>query len=347
MRNNRVLWTTDYKSTPNSETKSFAEVLDDSVVRPPRTTLTRLCANTLVVVQEIALTSYLLERHNVAILVESGKFDANLGVRVDRSSQLMCLALFMVVYFSSRAEREPTQKRSTKVRQRLVDGLLLACLLRFMSSLLRNLTASYSSDTVQSLVIAGLLLHLFACDYSYGNGQDPLVTLKGHVTNRQGRPPFRGGTISLNAALFSTILLVSRLRSNAAAFFLVCVSICDFGFFPLSRSAISVSYPVHSSRKFELREASLSRRVHCGTHNMFVSSSRHVGHHSHCTCGEYSDHGQHEQSEGTAFYGVTHWLHCPLLEICCTVPEAAAARKLGHPELSLHAVGIASKTNRS
>lgn len=271
MRHKRVLWNTDYRSPPDCEGRSFDELLDDSSVRPTRKSLPRLCANALVVVQEIALTSYLLERHNVALLIESGDLAAKLGVRIDQSSQLMCVALFIVVCFNSRAERAPAQKKSIKVRQRLVDGILLACLLRFMSSLLRSLTASYSSDTVQTLVIAGVLLHLFACDYSYANGQEPLV-----VASRQKRPPFQGGTISLNAALFSTILLVSRLRSNAASFFLVCVSIVLFAFFPVTRSAICASYPVNSSRKCEFREASVSRRgyLECKTyHGLFMKPS--------------------------------------------------------------------------
>jgi Phosphatidylinositol N-acetylglucosaminyltransferase len=297
MRHNRVLWNTDYRSPPSCEGKSFDELLDDASARPTYESVPRLCANALVVVQEIALTGYLLERHNVALLVESGRFAAKLAIRIDQSSQLMCVALFIVVYFSSRAERAPSQKKSIKVRQRLVDGILLACLLRFMSSLLRSLTASYSSDTVQFLVIAGVLLHLFACDYSYANGQEPLV-----VASRQRRPPFQGGTISLNAALFSTILLVSRLRSNASAFFLVCVSIVLFAFFPVTRSAISASYPVHSSRKFELRKESFARRVpfECKTYVCPFRQSRHVDHHSFCTCGDSSDHGERKQSGGTA-----------------------------------------------
>jgi Phosphatidylinositol N-acetylglucosaminyltransferase len=291
MKNNRVLWNTDYKSPSNGEVKGFDELLDAPSVRPPSKSLARLCANALVVVQEIALTSYLLERHNVAMLVERGQLSAKFGARIDRSSQLMCVALFIVVYFSSRAERAPAQKKSIKVRQRLVDGLLLACILRFMSSLLRSLTASYSSDTVQSLVVAGVLLHLLACDYSYANGQEPLVTLKEHDTSRQRRPPFQGGTISLNAALFSTILLVSRLRSNAAAFFLVCVSVVLFAFFPVTRSAISASYPVHSSRTFESRDASC-RGVAISNFRLLTrsfQSSGNVDHHSVCTCCDYSD----------------------------------------------------------
>jgi phosphatidylinositol glycan class C protein len=184
------------------------------------------------------------------LLVDSGQLTVKLRARVDRSSQLMCFALSLVVYFSSRAERVPTQTKRTKVRQRLVDGFLLACLLRLSSSLLRSLTASYSSDTVQSLVYFGMLLHLMACDYAYANGKEPLVTQKSSVLSRQKRPPFQGGTVSLNAALFSTTMLISRLQSNVSAFFVVCIAIVLFAFYPATRSAISASYPAHSSSKF-------------------------------------------------------------------------------------------------
>jgi len=46
----------------------------------------------------------------------------------------------------------------------------MAILLRFLSAVLKTLTASYSSDTVYALSIVSLFLHLATCNYDYANG---------------------------------------------------------------------------------------------------------------------------------------------------------------------------------
>lgn len=248
-RHQRILWRNDATSN-SAPDASFEEILGRSTVRPPQKTLSRLCANALVVVQEIILTAYLLERHNVALQTDKGEFSRHYQAQVERSNHVICLTLLIVVFFSSKSDRAPPQSRRTKIRQRLIDAVLLGVVLRFIASLLRSLTASYSSDTVQSLALSSMVLHLIACDYSYSNGEEPLSTFKSSsFSGKHQHPPFKGGTVSLNAALFATTLLVSRLTSNVAAYFLICMTIVLFAFFPVSRSAIAASYPAHSSRK--------------------------------------------------------------------------------------------------
>ena len=136
------------------------------------------------------------------------------------------------------------EHRRKKAIVRLSDALLLAAMLRFISGVLRTLTASYSTDTVYALAISGMVIHLLACDYRYANG---------HACDKEGknpfsatshpRPAFLGGTVSLNAAFFSTALLVSRIKSNATSYAYVLSVVTLFAFYPASRHSIARRYP--------------------------------------------------------------------------------------------------------
>jgi len=263
-RQRRCLWKTSSQTDNDSETvaaqreeeDTYTTILNRFASQPPQKSLIRLCSNSLVIVQEFCLTYYLLVRHRIAIASEQDERQtATKRATVERSTIAMYVALLLVLVYSSRAERVPQQSRQSKVRQRGTDGLLLAVLLRFLASLLRSLTASYSSDTVQALARAGMLLHLFSCDYSYANGKDPVDIGAVHMrsaAHEHRRPSFRGGAVALNAALFSTTLLVSRPSSSLSAYFFVSIAIVMFAFYPVTRCAIAASYPAHSSRKLLL-----------------------------------------------------------------------------------------------
>jgi phosphatidylinositol glycan class C protein len=119
------------------------------------------------------------------------------------------------------------------------EALLLAGILRLLSSVLRTLTASYSSDTVYALAISGMLVHLLACDYSYANGHG------------RKKAAFAGGVMSLNASLFSTTLLASRLSSNATVYVFVSTSVILFAFYPAARHTIAVTQPHASNGTLE------------------------------------------------------------------------------------------------
>jgi Phosphatidylinositol N-acetylglucosaminyltransferase len=149
-----------------------------------------------------------------------------------------------------------TTRRTNKIQQRLIDGLLLALWLQFLSAsgLLRSLTASYSTDTVERLACASMLLHVVCCDYEYANSSatinsNPRDTVPSPAAEEQTpvyysqRPVFRGGTISLNAALFATTLLTSRFRSNATSYILFLIVLVLFCYFPISRHTFHQLYP--------------------------------------------------------------------------------------------------------
>ncbi|CAM9921966.1 unnamed protein product, partial [Phaeothamnion confervicola] len=99
---------------------------------------------------------------------------------------------------------------------------LFLATLRTMAPVLRTLTVSYSDDTIYALAITLSALHLAFHDYSYANSASP---------------HFRG-TLSLNAAMFATVLLASRLESNESVFALVLFAIELFAFFPLARHRV-------------------------------------------------------------------------------------------------------------
>jgi len=109
-----------------------------------------------------------------------------------------------------------------KISTRMWDLVLLALILRWMFPILRTLTFTYSSDTVYALAVVCMILHVLTCNYSYFLGKNYLSSSSSLVypeedstkiyveTRTISRPLFHGGTLSLNFAFVSILLLVSR-----------------------------------------------------------------------------------------------------------------------------------------
>lgn len=255
----RCLWKSQTSDGTQKITKSEAQenesldaIFQQFASRSSKRSIGRLCSNAVVVVQEFTLTCFLLARHRIAMLLEENPSALSTVKKsyLDASSATMILALFLAVCYSAGADQSHQQDRKTKAIQRTFDAALLAVMLRFMAAVLQSLTASYSSDTVQALALSGMTIHLLFCDYSYANGRSTQQIYKANtalVVSRRIRPSFQGGTVSLNAALFSTTLLVSRLRSGETAYALVFLSVVFFAFYPVTRHAISASYPTAMS----------------------------------------------------------------------------------------------------
>jgi hypothetical protein len=250
VQHQRCLWKRDEEKEKKKnkrleeeeEDETFEAILERFSSRPAKKSLFVLTSNAVVVVQEFSLTCFLLFRHRLALLEEEElPYSAGRQWKVDLSTASMMCAFLLAVFYSARADQTHQLSRTVKARQRSADAALLAVLLRLLASLLQSLTASYSSDTVGQLAVAGMLVHLLACDYSYANGRlPPKLPLQ---QQSSPRPPFRGGTVSLNAALFSVTLLVSRLRSHTAAYLFVSHAVVLFAFYPATRHAIAHSYP--------------------------------------------------------------------------------------------------------
>lgn len=198
------------------------ETVDDLMKRfsstPPPRSLWRLVQSCLAVGQEFALTSLLLALHRFAIMNES---DSD-RLRQVVSISVVSMTLLALIWYSERAGT---------FRSRACDAVLLAAILRLLSSVLRTLTASYSSDTVYALAISGMLVHLLSCDYRYANG------MAGNE-----KAAFAGGVMSLNASLFATTLLASRLSFNATVYLFVSTSVVLFAFYPRARHMISATH---------------------------------------------------------------------------------------------------------
>uniref|UniRef100_A0A7S1YHR6 Phosphatidylinositol N-acetylglucosaminyltransferase subunit C n=1 Tax=Grammatophora oceanica TaxID=210454 RepID=A0A7S1YHR6_9STRA len=148
------------------------------------------------------------------------------------------LTFLVILVFNDREKTSPPTWKKTTSRTK--DAVLLASILRLVSALLKTLTGSYSSDTLYALAVAGLLIHLLFCDYSYANG----FIVPSPTTKDNGRLAFLGGTMSLNAALFSTVMLSSRLENNSTVFIFLSSSVILFCFYPAARNRMSTSQPV-------------------------------------------------------------------------------------------------------
>lgn len=217
-RNTPRLWKdNDYDEKQEWQAETFNDLLARFSYRPPSRSLWEIVCSSLVVGQEFALTCLLLARHRAAMQDQQ---DDNHWQQV---ASVIVLPLILILFFG---------EQITSATRRACDVFLLAGMLRLVSSVLRTLTASYSSDTVYALAIAGMLVHLLACDYGYANGRSKKKA---------------AGIISLNATLFSTTLLASRLTSNATVYVFVSTSVILFAFYPAARHGLAVTFQEHAS----------------------------------------------------------------------------------------------------
>jgi len=93
---------------------------------------------------------------------------------------------------------------------------LFAGALFTLSPVLKTLTHSYSSDTIWALTFFLMAIHIAFHDYSYIN----------FGTNFEG-------TVSLNAAIFASVLLASRLETTWEVFAFIFFSFESFAGFPI------------------------------------------------------------------------------------------------------------------
>jgi len=85
-----------------------------------------------------------------------------------------------------------------------------------LSPVLYKLTDTISTDTIHTMAMSSLFLHLLTADYGLSA---PIVSWQ----------------ISVNAAVFSSVCLASRFDHHLSAFSLLCLSVFSFLLVPLSR----------------------------------------------------------------------------------------------------------------
>ena len=250
--NKRQLWEGEnHHIPPNSlknetKTETYDEIFQKFATKSPQIPLQLLISRGIIMGQEFILTCLLLASHRVALDEE------NTSVEYEQSSTILStfrptlqpyllfaswVSFILTTALFSRTQSESNSvARKEKIRTRGMDSAFLALFLRFLAGVLQTLTASYSSDTVHALAIAGLLLHLLACDFDYANGYT-----ESSAVDTKGRPPFKGGTLSLTAAFFSTILLASRLEENVSVYIFVTYSVILFGLYPAARHRVAIA----------------------------------------------------------------------------------------------------------
>ncbi len=161
-----------------------------------------------------------------------------------QSFTLTLLILFPSTLAARRQNgRKNMQNKRERIHSRSVDAILIAGILRFLSSVLRTLTASYSSDTVTALAIAGMVLHVLSADYNYANGISERAELQhlkaSHSYAEKKRPLFLGGTMSINCVFFSAALLASRLPSDTISYIFYMWTVVLFAYYPETRYLIA------------------------------------------------------------------------------------------------------------
>jgi phosphatidylinositol glycan class C protein len=105
--------------------------------------------------------------------------------------------------------------------------MFIPCLI---SKVLRTLTHSFSGDTIDALAIIFSVLHLTSHDYAYVNNEAEVYS----------------GTFSLNAAMFSAIILASRLDDMDMVVLFILLAIICFSWFPELASLVKMkSFKMH------------------------------------------------------------------------------------------------------
>ena len=112
---------------------------------------------------------------------------------------------------------EETNKRMSII-ELLQSVLLFVVCLRIAAPILQTLTSSFSDDTINALAITFATLHLVFYDYGFVIGEYESFS----------------GTISLNAAVFTAVLLASRLSNIQTVVVFVLLAIICFSLFPMS-----------------------------------------------------------------------------------------------------------------
>jgi len=107
-------------------------------------------------------------------------------------------------------------------KQLIISGLLFKLVLLGFSPVLKTLTESFSTDTIWLLTTLAFLLHALTFDYATDS-------------------PHLQDSLALNAAIFASIMLASRLPSNAHVFGLVSLAVDCFAVLPRFKKVLRAS----------------------------------------------------------------------------------------------------------
>lgn len=160
------------------------------------------------IVQQISL---------VAIFLSTSKY----AFLVDRKVPTLAFFVIILIGFASsqnQCVRSNTSEDGTRLMEATQSFLLTTILLRISAPVLQTLTSSYSGDTIHALTLVFSSLHLSFHDYCYVDGA--------------GRDRAFNGTISLNAVMFTAVLLASRFKNVKTVVTFSLLAITIFTRFP-------------------------------------------------------------------------------------------------------------------
>lgn len=128
---------------------------------------------------------------------------------------------------TSRTYHVPYQTVQNQAQENIENGGLFTTIqsscvfvicLRLAAPILQTLTSSFSDDTIHALAIVFSTLHLVFYDYEFVDNLDG-----GGVS----------GTLSLNAAMFTAVLLASRLNNLEVVLGFILLAVIVFTIFPI------------------------------------------------------------------------------------------------------------------
>lgn len=213
----------------------------------------RLCANSLVVVQEFSLVAFVIASHQVATestkalscslflangIRNGGVWDNNFVALVEMdliSLNPTLRGAILILLFTFFVFAIITRRMKLSLRH-IVRFLAATFVLRIIALVSRCLVSlcSISESMIAALIFAGMTIHLFMQDYSYANGIGPEPI----------KPPMMADWFSFkNASLLASIFASSQTNSVMPMFMAVFI----FMEFPHFRFHLSKTYPAHLS----------------------------------------------------------------------------------------------------
>lgn len=178
-------------------------------------TYEELFLSTSVIAQQVTVVAIFLSIYKYIVL-------ANGSTKVLFNIALMDSILFVIGYLIDRILTIEDNNKKMNIIELLKSSLLFIICLRIVAPILQTLTSSFSDDTINALAITFAILHLVFYDYGFVIGEYESFS----------------GTISLNAAVFTAVLLASRLSNIQTVVVFVLLAIICFSLFPMTARII-------------------------------------------------------------------------------------------------------------
>lgn len=124
--------------------------------------------------------------------------------------------------YGARVAMDPTLESVAALVDNVKIFVLFFGTLLALSPVLRTLTIPFADDTIWALTISCLSVHVFFTDYTYVNGWSD--QFRGHI--------------ALNAAVFASVLMGSRLKSDGLVFGFVSFAMQVFALLPIVRRSL-------------------------------------------------------------------------------------------------------------